>query len=145
MNFHFRRNNHVCAPSVKLFIKRGAAPPREIDRIGATLEQLGVKGGTKLAPEEVTILYQSECTSARPIASLCPTSINDCYLLWKESPLWLEEVAIKEAKSSSTKSKSTAESLERASESSRIDDSDASSEVSLATYLSVERVRSTTP
>ncbi|KAM7542654.1 hypothetical protein Aperf_G00000014212 [Anoplocephala perfoliata] len=135
-----RRNNHVCAPSVKLYLKRGAAPPQEIERMGVTLDQLGVKGGTKLAPEEVTILYQSECTSDRSLESLCPTSIDDCYLLWEEAPLWLEEVVIKEPKpSSSAKTKSNAESSEKVSESSHSDDSDASSVVSLATYLTVEK------
>lgn len=117
-----------------MFIKRGATPPQEINQIGATLNQLGIKGGTKFSPEEVTILYQSECKFDSSIASYCTTSIDNCYLLWDEASLWLEEVIIKE--SVSKKNEETSKSVSGSSD----EDSDASSIVSLATYLSVVQV-----
>ncbi|KAM3179147.1 hypothetical protein ACTXT7_001194 [Hymenolepis weldensis] len=126
-----RRRNHACAPTIKMFIKRGATPPQEINQIEATLNQLGIKGGTKFAPEEVTILYQSECKFDSSIASYCTTSIDNCYLLWDEASLWLEEVVIRE--SVSEKKEESSKSVSGSSN----EDSDASSIVSLDAYLSV--------
>nr|CDS29014.1 conserved hypothetical protein [Hymenolepis microstoma] len=126
-----RRQNHACTPSVKMFIKRSATPAQEIQQIGATLTQLGIKGGTKLNPEEVTILYESECKFDSSIAKSCTTSIESCYLLWDEAPLWSEEVINKDF---ATKTKDEVSSPVSGSSE---EDSDASSIVSLATYLTM--------
>ncbi|KAL5107306.1 hypothetical protein TcWFU_001034 [Taenia crassiceps] len=133
-----RRKNHVCAPSVKLFRKQAPFPPQEIQQVDASLEHLGIEGGTRLSPMEVTILYQTQCSINLPRTSLFVDSINDCYLLWDEAALWLEDVDLKRPGVPSEKSRSTAESttLMRLDSSS---ESDSSLVDSLASFFTVEK------
>lgn len=82
----------------------------------------------------MTVLYESQCKFDQFLADYCATTIDDSYLLWDEASLWLENPDIEKymAKSKGETSKPTEESLDK--------DSDASSVVSLATYLSVDQV-----
>ncbi|VDK33488.1 unnamed protein product [Taenia asiatica] len=133
----YSRKNHICAPSVKLFRKQVPLPPQEIEQVGASLEQFGIKGGTRLSPMEVTILYQTQCSVNLPRTSLFVNSINDCYLLWDEAALWLEDVEPKSPGVPSEKSRSTGESVTLMGSASG-SESDSSSVDSLTTFFTVE-------
>ncbi|CDS37475.1 conserved hypothetical protein [Echinococcus multilocularis] len=133
-----RRRNHICAPSIKLFRKQEPLPPEEIQQVGTSLEQLGIKGGTRLSPMEATILYQTQCSINLPRANLFVTSIDDSYLLWDEAALWLEDVDLKGPGVPSEKSRSTVESV-TPTESTISIESDSSSVGSLASFLTVEK------
>ncbi|KAL5968046.1 hypothetical protein TSMEX_004193 [Taenia solium] len=133
----YSRKNHICAPSVKLFRKQVSLPPQEIEQVGASLEQLGIKGGTRLSPMEVTILYQTQCSINLPRASLFVNSITDCYLLWDEATLWLEDVEPRSPGMPPEKSRSTGESVTLMGSVSG-SESDSNSVDSLMTFFTVE-------
>lgn len=87
---------------------------------------------------EVTILYQTQCNINLPRASLFGKSINDCYLLWDEAALWLEDVDLKSPSVLLEKSRSPAVSMP-VMESASSSESDSSSVDSLASFFTAEK------
>ncbi|VDM34251.1 unnamed protein product, partial [Hydatigera taeniaeformis] len=137
-----RRRNHICAPSIKLLKKKSALQPEVIEQVSESLAQLGIEGGTRLSPTEVTILYQTQCSNNVSRVSLFIASINDCYLLWDEAALWLEDFEAKTPNVSSEKSQPSAE-CATVMGSDNSGDSDSSSVDSLASFFTVEKASKT--
>uniref|UniRef100_A0A0R3UP16 RNA_pol_Rpb5_N domain-containing protein n=1 Tax=Mesocestoides corti TaxID=53468 RepID=A0A0R3UP16_MESCO len=135
-----RQNCRILAPSIRLFFNQTALPKDELLPIGASLEQLGFKGGLRLSPEEVTIYYQLDCRTKYPLTNLCRSSIDNCYVLWDEAGLWQEDVTTTEKTDAPPRLKSAAGSAVPTTVATTTDESDSSSEESLAEFFSVEKV-----
>lgn len=86
MFFACSEHSRILAPEIHFFIHKTAL---EKDRISAdtTLIQLGLIGGTSLAPEEIVLFY---CPCGLPSSPSTMIFIDDCSIAW--TTLWKDNM-----------------------------------------------------
>ncbi|VDM00482.1 unnamed protein product [Schistocephalus solidus] len=149
-----RQHCRLNSPSFNLFSHKSALPKDAVP-IGVTLEDMGILGGQRLAPEEFTLYYQPLATFGLRPPPHTAASLTFSPLVWvdefaesKKEVQWeqmkpdaSEANAAAEASPKQKSRPATAEEDEDEEDDDDDDDEDEVLAESLAEFLSVERVR----
>nr|VZI51304.1 unnamed protein product [Spirometra erinaceieuropaei] len=134
------------SPSVNLFSHK-AALPKDAVPIGVTLEELGILGGQRLAPEEFTLYYQPSAVFGLRAPPHTAASLTFSPLVWVDEFAEMPAPTSREAKqekptASDETAASEADPKQRSGPVRDGEDENEALAESLAEFLSVERTAS---